>query len=65
MEALQQLCRLHGDHHAGAIVNRARAEVPGIEMPGNDHHLLGMLGALEVGDHVITLYFRAQVRGKR
>jgi len=52
-ELFDQLRRLHGHHHARRVINRPGTQVPRVEMAGDDHHLLGMLAALEIGDHVV------------
>ncbi len=52
VEALENFGGLHGHDYAGSIVDGAGAEVPGIEMAGDDYDLLGMFGTFEVGDHV-------------
>ena len=64
MEPLQQLRRFHGNHYAGAVVDRARAQVPGVEMSGQHNDLLGMLTALKIGDHVMAGGFRQLLRGE-
>ena len=52
---LDQLRGLHGHHDAGRIVNGAGAQVPRIEMAGDDHDLFRMLAAFQVADHVERL----------
>jgi hypothetical protein len=54
VEALKNFCCFHGDDYAGSVVDGAGAEVPGIEMAGDDYDLLGMLGTFEVGNDVVT-----------
>ena len=54
MELLQNLGGLHGDRNAGAVIDRAGAEIPRIEMSGNDDDLLRMFAAFEVGDDVVA-----------
>ncbi len=54
MQFLQKLCRFHRDGDSGAVVDRAGAQVPGIEVSGDDDELLGMLAALQIGDHVVA-----------
>ena len=54
MELLQNLGGFHGDHYTGPVVDGAGAEIPRIEMAGNDHDLLRMFTALEVGDDVVA-----------
>ena len=53
-ELLDEIRHLHRDGHARPVVDRARAEIPGIEMPRDNDDLLGMLGSLQVGDHVVA-----------
>src|SRR5437660_10366571 len=65
VEPVQQLSRLHSDHDAGAIVNRSGAQVPRIQVAGDDHNLLGMLGAFEIGNNVVALGFWALMRSQR
>src|SRR6478672_8980400 len=45
---------LHCDRHARAVVNRARSQIPGIKMSGNDHDLLGVLAALQISNDVVA-----------
>ncbi len=52
-ELFDQLRGLHGDGHTRRIVNRAGAQIPRIEMAGHNDHLLRMLAAFEVGNHVM------------
>ena len=54
-ELLKKMNGLHGDDDAGSVVDGSGAEVPRIEVAGNDDDLLGMLGALPVGDDVVAL----------
>jgi hypothetical protein len=54
VEALENFGSLHGDDDAGSVVDSAGAEVPGIEMSGDDDDLFGMLGTFEVGDDVVA-----------
>src|SRR5580658_9460655 len=54
VEALENFGGLHGHDHAGSVVDGPGAEVPGIEMTGDDYDLLGMFGAFELGNYVIA-----------
>jgi hypothetical protein len=65
VEALENFGSFHGDGDAGGIVDGAGAEIPGIEMSGDDYDLLGMLGAFEVCDDVIAALVRELLRSKR
>ena len=65
MKALKNFGGFHRDDHAGSVIDRAGAEIPGIEMARDNHDLFGMLGALEVGDHVVTGFIRKLLRGER
>ena len=62
-ELLDKIRHLHRDGHARSIVDRAGAEIPGIEMPGNDDDLLGMLAAFQVADNVVAHRVRQLLRG--
>src|SRR5882724_1503686 len=53
-ELFAKIGGLHGDGYTRGVINRAGAEIPGIEMAGDDDDLLGMLAAFEVGDHVVA-----------
>jgi len=44
IEFMKDFGRFHGDDYASAVVDRACAQVPRIEVPGDDDHLFGMLG---------------------
>ncbi len=54
MKFLQKFGRFHGDGDSGSVVDGAGAEVPGIEVAGDDDDLLGMFAAFQIGDHVIA-----------
>ncbi|MNV06412.1 hypothetical protein D3C71_967890 [compost metagenome] len=43
----------HGDAHAGAIINRAGAQVPRIQVTADHHHLLGQAATGDFADHVL------------
>jgi len=64
VKALQDFGGLHGDDNAGSIVDGSSAEIPGIEMPGDDYDLLGVLGAFEICDNVVTGFVGELLRGK-
>ena len=63
-QILHQMDRLHRDHHPCAVIDRSCSQIPGIQMARNHHHLLRMLGALPVGDHVVALRIRQRLRGQ-
>src|SRR5437868_3017071 len=65
VEPVQQLSRLHGDHDTGAIINRSGAQVPRIQVAGDDYNLFRMLGAFEIGNNVVALSLGALVCGQR
>ena len=54
VEALENFGSLHGDNDTGAVVDRAGAEIPGIEMSGDDDDLLGVLGTFKVRNDVVA-----------
>src|SRR5580698_2607950 len=54
VKALENFGGLHGHDYAGSVVDGAGAEVPGIEMAGDDHDLFGMFGTFEVSDNVVA-----------
>ena len=58
MKSLENFGGLHGHDYAGSIVDRAGAEVPGIEMAGDYYDLFGMFGTFEVGDYVVAGFVR-------
>jgi hypothetical protein len=45
VETLENFGGFHGNGDAGGVVDGAGAEIPGIEMSGDDYDLLGMFGA--------------------
>ena len=57
VQLLEDLRGFHGDHDACAIIQSARAQIPGVEMPGYYHDFLGLFAALEIGDHVVTVVY--------
>ena len=59
VKLLQNLGRFHRDHHAGAVVDCARAQIPRIEMSRDHDELFGMFAALQVGDDVVAGLRRA------
>ena len=65
MQALEQFGGGHGDDDTRAVVDGAAAEVPGIEVTGDNDDLLGMLAALEVGDDVVAGDFGKALRSER
>ena len=54
VQPLNQFRSFHGNRHSRRIIDGAGSQIPGIKMPGNDYHLLGMLRALEVRDDVVA-----------
>jgi hypothetical protein len=58
MKFLNQVHRFHRNRDAGAIIDRACAQIPRIEMTGNDDHLFGMFVAFDVPDDVRALDIR-------
>ena len=52
------MCGLHRDREASPIVDGAGSKVPGIQMTGDDHDLLGMLRSLQISDYVVASYIR-------
>ena len=65
VKALENFRGLHGHDHAGSVIDGSGAEVPGIQMAGDDDDLLGMLGAFEVGDDVVAGFVRELLRSQR
>ena len=63
-ELLAEICDLHGDNYSRAIIDRAGAEIPRIEMAGNNDDLLGMFGAFEIGDDVVAGDLRKRLRSE-
>src|SRR5580704_826994 len=64
VKALEKFTSLHGNDDAGSVVDRARAEIPGIEMSGHYDDLFRMLGAFEVRDDVIAGFVGQLLRSK-
>ena len=54
MQLDQKLRCIHRDGHSSGVVDRAGAEIPGIEVPGNDNHLLRMLAAFQIRNNVVA-----------
>ena len=52
-EALQQPSGGGDDGHAGAVVQRALAQVPAVEMGADEHDLVREVGARHFADHVV------------
>ena len=55
MKFLDQIGGFHGDRDARAIVDRACAQVPRVQVTGNDDHLFGTFAAFDVTDDIIAL----------
>src|SRR2546423_13099984 len=64
VEFVKDFGGLHSDDYASAIVDRAGAKVPGIEVSGDDNDLFRVLGSFQVRNHVITLRLRSHLGGK-
>ena len=56
IQPLEQFGGFHSDGNACTIVDRASAEIPRVQVTGNDHNLLGILQALEVPNDVVALH---------
>jgi hypothetical protein len=54
VKLLQNLGGFHCDHDSGAVVDRARAQIPRIEVSRDNDELLGMFATLQIGDDVIA-----------
>ena len=52
-QVADQLAGGHGDADAGAVVDRAGAEVPGIQVPPDQHDFFRSLAARDLADHVV------------
>ena len=46
VETLEDFGGLHGHDYAGSVVDGSGAEVPGVEMAGDDYDLLGVVVSL-------------------
>src|SRR5713226_6209131 len=60
-----ELPSFHGYGNSGGVINRACSQVPGVQVPGDDYHLLGMFGTLEVGHDVVAQHVRPGLRSQR
>src|SRR5438874_4075664 len=65
VEFVNNLRALHRDNNTSAIVDRASAEIPRIEVPGYDYDLLGMFAALQIRYNVVLLRLGADLRRER
>src|SRR5205807_2553650 len=54
-EPLDQLSDLHSYCDACAVIDRAGAQVPRVQMTGDNDYLLGMLAAFNIRDDVVAL----------
>ena len=43
----------HGDGHPGTVIDRAGAQVPGIQVATDHHHFLRALAAGDLADHIV------------
>src|ERR1035438_4013988 len=64
-QLVQQVNDLHGDHHAGAVVDCSCAEVPGVEVARDNDYLLRVLSSLPVGDDVVAFCVGQRLRAER
>src|SRR3546814_12190025 len=53
LERLEQRAGGHGDGDAGGVVYRAGAQVPGVEVAGEQDHFVRALPAGHLADHVL------------
>ncbi|KAG1390480.1 hypothetical protein G6F59_015187 [Rhizopus arrhizus] len=53
LELADQVAGRHGDAHACAVIDRAGAQVPRIQMTANHHHFLRQAAAGDLADHVV------------
>src|SRR5438876_7774459 len=58
MKLLNQIRRFHLYSDARAVIDRARSQIPGIEMTRSDYDLLGVFAALDIVNHVLALDIR-------
>ena len=58
MKFLDQIRHFHRDCDARAIIDCACAQVPRVQVTGNDDHLFGMFATLDVADHVCAFDIR-------
>ena len=58
MQFLNQIRRLHRNCDARSVIDCARAQIPRIQMTGNDDYLFRILAAFDVTDNVVTLDIR-------
>jgi hypothetical protein len=65
VQALENFSGLHGYDYASSVVDGSGAQIPGIEVAGDDYDLLGVLGALEVGDYVVAGFVRKFLGSER
>ena len=63
-QLLEQVNGLHGNHDTGAVVEGSGAQVPGVEVAGDDDHLFGVLSSLPVGDDVEAFGVGESLRGE-
>ncbi len=65
VQLLNELRGFHCDCDARSVIDRARSQVPGIQMPRDDDHLLRMFGSFEVSHDVIAQHVRPGLRSQR
>src|SRR3546814_8079147 len=53
LERLEQRAGGHGDGDAGGVVDRAGAQVPGVEVAAEQDHFVRALAAGDLADHVL------------
>jgi len=53
LEQADQVARSHGDAHARAVIDRAGAQVPRIQVTTDHHHFLRQAAAGDLADHVV------------
>src|ERR1700751_1172918 len=64
MKLPNQMRCFHRHRHARTIIDRARPQLPRIEMTRDDYDLLGMFAALEVGDDICAFDIRQCLWGE-
>ena len=64
MQLLHQLRGFHGYRNAGRVIDGAGSQIPGVEVAGNDHHLLRMLRPFQVSHYVEGADFFRSLRSQ-
>ena len=62
MKFLDQVRGFHRDRDTRTIINRSCAEIPRIQMTGNDNDLFRRIAAFDVTDHVCAFHVRQSLR---